>query len=122
MKPFFEMIPYFEANSYKCPTEQNNGVIQFARGTELPLYDYWSTLPGVRENFNAFMTEVRAARPSWLEWFPMEQEILAGATDGSDTPIIVDIGGGRGHDLKLQAVSSSEKPFSAARSAHCHQR
>ena len=94
------MVPFFEAHGYKCPTDQTKGVIQFARGTDLPVYDYWATVPGAKENFSAFMTEVRAARPSWLDWFPVQDEIVAGAVGEGDAPFIVDIGGGRGHDLK----------------------
>ena len=46
------------------------------------------------------MTGVRAARLSWLEWFPVQQEILDEITDDGETPFILDVGGGRGHDLE----------------------
>ena len=94
------MIPFFEANGYKCPTDQSNGPIQIAYGTNKPIYDIWASRPGVIENFSTFMTGVRAGRPSWLEWFPLQQELFEGATSESNAPFMVDIAGGRGQDLK----------------------
>ena len=93
------MLSYFRENGYKCPTSHTRGPLQYACKTDLQVYDYWATLPGVLENFNIFMTGVRASRPMWLDWFPVQEELLQGVPAGENTPLIVDIGGGRGQDL-----------------------
>ena len=93
------MVPYFKKKGYESPTSHTDGPLQYACKTDLSVYDYWATLPGALENFNVFMTGVRASRPMWLDWFPVQEELLQGATDGESPPLIVDIAGGRGHDL-----------------------
>jgi hypothetical protein len=46
------------------------------------------------------MTGVRGSRPSWFNWFPIQSNILSGFTQNDDDVLMVDIGGGRGHDLE----------------------
>ena len=46
------------------------------------------------------MTGNRGSRPSWIEWFPVEQNVLRGAKEDSDAVLVVDVAGGRGHDLE----------------------
>lgn len=41
----------------------------------------------------------RADRPHWGDWFPVREQILNHPDIGADTPLLVDIGAGRGHDL-----------------------
>ncbi|OGM50633.1 O-methyltransferase [Aspergillus bombycis] len=55
--------------------------------------------PAALTRFNAFMEGQRADRPHWADWFPISDQILASAHKGSDGTLLVDIGGGRGHDL-----------------------
>lgn len=49
--------------------------------------------------FNSFMEGQRANRPFWGDWFPVRDVILNAPGLNSDRPLLVDIGGGRGHDL-----------------------
>ena len=93
------MLPYLKDNGYKCPRDQTRAPLHYAFETNLPVYDYWDTLPGVRDNFNLFMTGARASRPAWMSWFPVEEEVLQGTENDKENPLIVDIGGGRGQDL-----------------------
>ena len=46
------------------------------------------------------MTGNRGSRPSWIEWFPVEHNVLRGTKEDSDAVLVVNIAGGRGHDLK----------------------
>lgn len=41
----------------------------------------------------------RADRPHWGDWFPVSEQILNHPDLGAETPLLVDIGAGRGHDL-----------------------
>ena len=43
------------------------------------------------------MTCVRGVEPAWLSWFPVRERILQGSRPGE--LILVDVGGGRGHDV-----------------------
>lgn len=37
------------------------------------------------------------ARKYWVDWYPVKERILDGCS--LDTPLLIDIGGGKGHDL-----------------------
>lgn len=43
----------------------------------------------------------RANRVHWGDWFPVQERVLAGADSDPERALVVDIGGGRGHDLML---------------------
>ncbi|KAF2472655.1 S-adenosyl-L-methionine-dependent methyltransferase [Lindgomyces ingoldianus] len=93
-----KMVSYFRANGYIQPDDPCAGPLQYAFGTEKNSFDHWRTQPEVIDNFNTFMTGVRAARPSWLDWWPVESQIFKIELKDSDT-LFVDVAGGRGHDL-----------------------
>ncbi|KAL2847753.1 S-adenosyl-L-methionine-dependent methyltransferase [Aspergillus pseudoustus] len=43
----------------------------------------------------------RGSRPGWVEWFPVEEQgLLAGFSGGDEDVFLVDVAGGRGHDIK----------------------
>ncbi|RYO90039.1 hypothetical protein DL762_002884 [Monosporascus cannonballus] len=44
-----------------------------------------------------FMGNTMGARTYWVDWFPVQERLLDGAT--ADSALLVDVGGGRGHDL-----------------------
>ena len=50
-------------------------------------------------NFNAFMTGQRADRKQWFDFFDIDDILLNGAHNGPDATLLVDIGGGEGHDI-----------------------
>lgn len=45
------------------------------------------------------MTGVRGGRPNWTNWFPIQSNILDGFSGTNEDVLMVDLGGGRGHDL-----------------------
>ena len=47
------------------------------------------------------MQGIRASRPSWVEWFPIQERIIADAdVTTPDSVLLIDIAGGRGHDIE----------------------
>lgn len=91
---------YFRQNHYRSPTSSTTGPLQFANNTSLDTYAYWQTLPGVAENFNTFMDgHFAGKRLSWLEWFPAQQEIIDGFDKDVSPFLLIDVGGGRGHEV-----------------------
>lgn len=61
-------------------------------------------------NFNAFMQGVRLDRSNWIDWFPVKQETIDRARDGKDEVFMIDVGGGRGHDLAAFRDKFPEAP------------
>lgn len=43
------------------------------------------------------MGHTMGARQYWVDWYPVENRLLNGAT--TDKPLFVDVGAGRGHDI-----------------------
>ena len=93
-----KMPEYFKVNGYRCPTHPEDGPFQYAFQTREGAFQHWHKQPSVLDEFNTFMQGVRGSRPSWVEWFPIHNRILAGA-DGSGV-LLTDVGGGRGHDVE----------------------
>lgn len=97
--PLQGTLPYLKANGYKSPTSQEKAPLHYACQTDLSVYDYWATVPGALENFNVAMTGIRASRPIWFDWFPVQEKLLQKTEDDNAGPLLVDIGGGKGQDL-----------------------
>jgi hypothetical protein len=45
------------------------------------------------------MTGVRGSRPHWVHWFPIQEELINGSSGKDEDVLLVDVGGGKGHDL-----------------------
>lgn len=96
-----QLPAWFKSNGYRLPTSATSGPLQHIFTTDLPSFEYWATLPGdVLQNFNTYMTGNRSSRPSWVEWFPVEHNVLRDAKEGDDDVLIVDVAGGHGHYLE----------------------
>ncbi|QSZ37336.1 hypothetical protein DSL72_009434 [Monilinia vaccinii-corymbosi] len=91
---------FFKEAGYQCPTDPRNGLMQYANQTKLPSFEYFSTVPFIIKNFNTFMGNTMGARCYWVDWFPVAEQILNGASTEKDSVLMVDVGGGRGHDLQ----------------------
>lgn len=46
------------------------------------------------------MTGIRGSRNHWSDWFPVEREILSTIPGAENDTLLVDVGGGKGHDLE----------------------
>lgn len=84
---------YFEENGYKNPMAPSNTL----RIRSSTAFDWLATKPRLQQAFNVVMTMSRTMRSQrWFDFFPAEDKLRVAST--SDT-VLVDIGGGVGHDL-----------------------
>lgn len=100
--PSFRNMPaYLKQIQYKCPTDIANGPFQYAHSTKLPFFAWLGENPSYLECFNNYMSGYRAGKPSWADpgCYPIEERLACEKTS-SDEVLIVDIGGGMGHDLQ----------------------
>ncbi|CAG8981319.1 hypothetical protein HYALB_00005119 [Hymenoscyphus albidus] len=88
---------YLKESGYKCPTEPHDGLVQYAFQTKLQCFDFISADPELLKDFTTFMGNTMGARNYWVDWYPVQKQILDGAE--SDGTLLVDVGGGKGHDL-----------------------
>lgn len=74
----------------------NDGSWSMARGTEKGLFDHLNGHPMELASFAAHMSGYSEDRGIWFDIYPVGG-ILEGCDDS--TPLLVDVGGGRGHDM-----------------------
>ena len=95
-----KMHEYFRSNGYVCPTDSSNCAFQWTFDTKLPYFEHIHSNPETMSDFNTFMSGNRVNRKHWIDWFPVEAEILAGTSGTPHGTLLVDVGGGKGHDLE----------------------
>ncbi|KAK8085556.1 O-methyltransferase [Apiospora hydei] len=102
-RPSFNGFPaYFRETGYRQPTSLTDGPFQAAHGTDLPFFDWLVATPPHLSHFDSFMSAYRAGKPDWWDFYPVAEQLVAGfepGKDGNSDAFLVDVGGGRGHDL-----------------------
>jgi len=95
------MHSFFREIGYRQPEDARKGIFQYAFNTDKEAFELWHTMPDVMDNFNTAMSGIRGSRPSWVEWWPVEERIFGdGAIVDDDAVLLVDVAGGRGHDIQ----------------------
>ncbi|KAK7993657.1 hypothetical protein PG989_007038 [Apiospora arundinis] len=90
---------FLQDTSYQNPNDAKHGILQYTQQTDKEVFP-WMLLPENKELFDnaqTFFEGDRGSRPSWVEWFPVQEKLLKGCS--SETPVLVDVAGGRGHDI-----------------------
>ncbi|OQE02756.1 hypothetical protein PENVUL_c039G09352 [Penicillium vulpinum] len=97
--PTLAKIPEFlRQQEHRNPEGTTAGPLQFVEKTDETFWTWLPQNPEYLDSCNTFMEANRGARPSWLEWFPVEERLLSVACSDSET-LMVDVAGGRGHEL-----------------------
>lgn len=92
---------YFKKNGYKNPATASQNPFQFAVDTKESYLGWMQQRPTILENCSTYMAGLRQTGvvKKWMDWFPVQREVLDGAK-GDPTPvIIVDVGGGTGGNV-----------------------
>ncbi|KAJ5185532.1 Winged helix-turn-helix transcription repressor DNA-binding, partial [Penicillium cf. griseofulvum] len=99
--PAFQKTPMFlNQRKYQNPEDHRDGPFQYAYETKLSFFEWFGQNPLALARFNTFMEGTRAHLAHWAEWFPVQDRLIDEAMCDGSTPFLVDIGGGRGQDLK----------------------
>jgi hypothetical protein len=86
-------------SKYKAPSKPTDGFVQYANQTKLNIFDYLQAIPSLFQNFNLFMGNTMGAREYWHDWYDVQDRLLSGFEPSTSPTLLVDIGGGKGHDL-----------------------
>lgn len=107
--PMFRTLPYYlKETGFKNPTNVDNCNFQYWRGAGANMFQYVGTNPLLTSDFNdAMECHSKYNLTPWPEVYPTETVIEA-AKPGR--PLVVDIGGGKGHDLKKFHAKHPEIP------------
>ncbi|KAJ8120845.1 hypothetical protein ONZ43_g2554 [Nemania bipapillata] len=99
----FRYLPeYLKKTGYKLPTEATDGPFQAGHKTDLSLYSWLDQTPPYLQAFNSYMSAYRAGKPSWLDpgFYPVTERLINGFDPDYSEVFLVDVGGGKGHDLR----------------------
>ena len=97
----WDQLPTLLAKSnYSDPTDPLNSAIQLAEKAPGTLaFEMLQDRPDILKAFNTLMSFQREGRPNFTDFFPVESQLIDGITIGQDTVLLVDVGGGRGHEI-----------------------
>ena len=76
-----------------------NGPFQYAFDTKLNGFA-WIMQPEnstLLNNFNTWMGGIHVAH--WLDWFPLQEEVIKDLDSDENAVTMIDVGGGLGHEL-----------------------
>ncbi|PYH80048.1 putative hydroxyindole O-methyltransferase [Aspergillus uvarum CBS 121591] len=112
-RPSFNNFPtFFENTQYQSPTVGSlSGPFQSAHRTPLHFFDWLVANPPNLQHFDSFMSAYRAGKANWCDpgFYPVADRLVAGFDDTTNAEgvLLVDVGGGRGHDV---AIFSQQYP------------
>lgn len=112
-RPSFNGFPkLFKETGYKMPTSLTEGPFQAAHKTQLPFFDWLVATPPYLQYFNSFMTTYRAGKANWYDtgFYPVADRLIAGFDKDVSDVLLVDVGGGRGHDVLQFATEHPDRP------------
>lgn len=102
-RPSFNGFPaFFSKTGYKMPTSLTDGPFQDAHGTKLPFFEWLVATPPHLDEFDNFMSAYRAGKASWYDdgFYPVADRLIQGFDTRISETLLVDVGGGRGHDMQ----------------------
>lgn len=102
IRPAYNAFPsFFRSHDYKMTESLTNGPFQAAHNTDLPMFDWLVANPPHLAEFDAMMSVTRAGHESWCNdgFYPVEERLFNGFDTQHSEVLLVDVGGGKGHDL-----------------------
>jgi hypothetical protein len=110
----FNSFPdYFKSTGYKAPPLGGvEGPFQYAHKTELTFPKWLVNTPPYLQYFNSYMGAYRDGKPSWCDpgFYPVSDRLISGFDASMSDVLLVDVGGGRGHDLATFASRFESHP------------
>lgn len=99
------MPVWLKENQYRSPTEGTNAPFGMGFNTDLHFFEWVNAnpkYPKLAGQFNNFMSAYHQGRPSWMDdgFYPVSEQLIKGAKQGDNEVLLVDVGGGKGHDLQ----------------------
>lgn len=93
---------WLKSNGYQTPTNGKQCPFNLGFRTEQHFFEYMGANPHLAGQFNNLMSAYHQGCPSWMDtnFYPVREQLLAGARTGPEDVLLVDVGGNRGHDLE----------------------
>ena len=93
-------LPSFLARTrYRNPTDPKDCAFQQGLHTQDSLFEWFPNHPDLLNTFSSWMVGQRDGWANWLEFFPFEERVAKDFRGGDKAVMLVDVGGGRGHEI-----------------------
>ena len=92
---------YLSENNYKRPKDSRNGPFQSGLQTRLPFFEWLGEHPETATSFNNQMSGYSLSSARWSDPGCVPVKDVLAAPDSKKGVLLVDVGGGRGHDIAL---------------------
>ena len=99
--PVASLPAFFAKTRYQNPVNPADGPLQYGHGTTKVFFEWLVERPKILESFNNHMAGYRQGQHSWMDedFFPIKGA-LENFDLGDSSPLLVDVGGGIGHDVE----------------------
>ena len=96
MNVLSKLSDYLGQIGFQNPSDAFDGPFQYAMGTKSHYFEWLNSHPRDQIAFNTVMGISRMDRgEEWFEFYPVEERLRV----AGDEPLLIDVGGGLGHDL-----------------------
>ncbi|KAL3446918.1 hypothetical protein BJX65DRAFT_278281 [Aspergillus insuetus] len=113
-RPSFNGFPeHFKKREYRSPALGSlDGPFQEAHQSNLPFFEWLVTNPPNLQHFDSFMSAYRAGKANWYDpgFYPVPERMIEGFDASASDVLLVDVGGGRGHDVTFFAAQHIGHP------------
>ncbi|KAL2200102.1 S-adenosyl-L-methionine-dependent methyltransferase [Corynascus similis CBS 632.67] len=101
MPALLETPRWLASHQWQTPNDVAHGPYQDAYKTTLNFFEWLQSNQPNGMQFNHHMGGYRQGRPSWMDtdFYPVQERLVKGFEATPDSALLVDIGGGLGHDL-----------------------
>ncbi|KAJ5556996.1 O-methyltransferase [Penicillium frequentans] len=112
VRPSVNAFPAFlKRIKYKSPSTDGTDVpFHDGHKTQLPFFEWLVATPPHLHQFDSFMSAYRAGKPNWYDFYPVSERIIEGFDSSTSDVLLVDVGGGRGHDAASFAAQYTSHP------------
>lgn len=96
---------------YQEPNDASDCSMQHAYGTKNNCFEHLMANPPYGLQFNSHMGGYRQGRPSWIDFYPVQERLVEGFDAAApDAALFVDVGGSLGHDIDELRRKNTEAP------------
>lgn len=95
-----QLPDFFKTKGYRCPRNSGDAPFKWIHQTSLNYFQKIHESPTSMQAFNAYMGAIRSGRKFWADWYDVKGRVLHGFAFQPGKALLVDIGGGNGHDLE----------------------
>lgn len=98
---------FLKKTKYQNPNDLLDSPWQYAVETKLSFFDWIGNNPDALDMFTNHMAGYTSQRGTWEDVYPIKERLLDGRDDVENIQdlVLVDLGGGAGHDLKRFAAN-----------------